>query len=75
MSSTDYGKPEEAPETVPSSDGATVLRRFPVVAVIYAPDEASAQRRVEGAAVYLDRARLDREPAGKHHRQAEPAQS
>jgi hypothetical protein len=79
MSTTnpDYDQPETAPETTTSADGTAVLRRFDVIAVIYAPDEASARSRVEGAAVYFDRARLvgEQAPRGHRHRQAEPAQS
>lgn len=56
--STDYSKPQDAPETVLAADGKTVLHRFRVDAVIYAPNQAVAQRRVAAADICLDHAAL-----------------
>jgi hypothetical protein len=56
--STDYSKPQAAPETVLAADGQTVLKRFRVDAVIFAPDQATAQRRLSQIGLYLDAAAL-----------------
>jgi hypothetical protein len=56
--STDYSKPQDAPETVLAADGKTVLHRFRVDAVIYATDQAVAQRRMDHASACLDHAAL-----------------
>lgn len=49
---------DNTPETVLAADGETVLRRFRVEGVIYAPDRKTAQRRVNGTRVCLDSVRL-----------------
>jgi hypothetical protein len=54
-----YGHPETAPNLSISADGETVLKRYHVFGVVYAKDREAAQRAVDLAAVYLDRARLE----------------
>ena len=58
MNRKDYGSPEDAPATVLAADGVTLLYRFRVDAVIYAPSTPAAQSRLNSAAVFLDRAAL-----------------
>lgn len=50
--------PQDAPETTLAADGETVLRRFRVEAVIFAPSRAEAQYRLNEAGIYLDAAAL-----------------
>jgi hypothetical protein len=60
---SDYNKPQDAPETMLAADGQTVLHRFKVDAVIFATDQASAQRRLDIANVFFDGAALREDPA------------
>lgn len=55
---TEYLRPDRAPETSPSSDGSTQLRRFRVSGVIYAQTEKAAASRVDACSIYLDAAQL-----------------
>lgn len=50
--------PQDAPATTLAADGRTVLKRFRVDAVIYAPDRAAAQRQLNARGLYLDYAAL-----------------
>jgi hypothetical protein len=50
--------PQDAPATVIAADGQTVLHRYRVDGVIYAPNRATAQRRLSEAGLYLDYAAL-----------------
>jgi hypothetical protein len=50
-------KPQDAPATVMSADGKTVLYRYRVDAVIFTTDRASAQARLDGD-FFLDSAAL-----------------
>lgn len=52
-----YDKPQDAPETVLAADGKTVLHRFRVDAVIFAPNRATAQARLDGD-FFMDAAAL-----------------
>lgn len=52
------GNPQDAPATALAADGQTVLHRFRVDGVIYAPDRAMAQHRLSQAGLYLDAAAL-----------------
>lgn len=52
-------QPENAPETILAHDGKTVLHRFRVEAVIFAPDRDEAQHRLNSANIYLDAGRLE----------------
>lgn len=53
-----HGNPQDAPATTLAADGQTVLKRFRVNAVIYAPNRAMAQNRLSLAGLYLDVAAL-----------------
>jgi hypothetical protein len=50
--------PQDAPATTLAADNETVLKRFRVDAVIYAPSRIMAQRRLSQASLYLDYAAL-----------------
>jgi hypothetical protein len=52
-----YNRPQDAPETTFSSDGTT-LHRYRVEAVIFAPNEKEAKRRLDACDIYLNGARL-----------------
>lgn len=52
-------EPQNAPETILAADGTTVLKRFKVEAVIFAPDRDEAQHRLNSANIYLDAGRLE----------------
>jgi hypothetical protein len=54
----DYDKPQDAPETITAADGKTTLHRFRVDAVVFAPDRATAERRLYSTMGYMDAARL-----------------
>ena len=57
MKDEEYGHPETAPRTAKGMDG-TRLHRFQVQGVIYAPSMDIAQRRLEAAHLFLDRAAI-----------------
>lgn len=57
----DNNRPQDAPETILAADGKTVLNRFRVDAVIFAPSRAAALSRISVS--YLDAARLYDEDA------------
>lgn len=46
------------PPTAVANDGRTVLRRYRVDAVIYAPNIRVARRRLREAGIYLDDAEI-----------------
>lgn len=62
MTAYDNHRPQDAPTTIlATADGKTVLHRYRVEAVIYAPTRIDALLRLEHGAVYLDAARLLRD--------------
>lgn len=62
MTAYDRHRPQDAPATIiATADGKTVLHRYRVEAVIYAPTRIDALLRLEHGAVYLDAARLLRD--------------
>jgi hypothetical protein len=58
MSDT-YQQTDSAPNFQLGADGKTVLTRYRMVGVVYAPSREEAQRRIDLAAIYLARARLE----------------
>lgn len=63
----DFDKPLDDsvwPFTALASDGETTLFRYHVDAILYAPDRATAERRIREANIYFDAAALSKEQHG-----------